>query len=97
MDIKDTIKTMLDIDDDTKDKKIELMIDSHKQQIKNYLYRDDFPDELDHIVAEIIVEKTLHNKRVTNSGDISFEYTVSESTLEKYENQLQRFRKVRAL
>ncbi len=91
------IKSLLDIEDTSKDAKLNILINRTKQAVMNYCNRDDFPKELESIVVDYIVDESLNQTKVANQGSVSFKYQVSEADLRKYEDQLARFRKVRVV
>lgn len=93
----ETIKALLHISDESKDTIINHYISLYQQQIMNYCNLNEFPQELESLVIEIIVEKSTNQTRVASRGDVSFQHNVSEVTLDKYDSQLSTFRKVRVV
>ncbi len=102
IEIKKIIKLRLDIDDDSKDEIIDYYIESAKQRIMNECWRDDFPEQLNHVVIEMVVGK-MSNEAVPGitsikRGDTSMSYDSSDAfhrTLERYSDELGYYRKVR--
>lgn len=92
-----TIKSLLNINDEMKDVVIHHYIVSYKQQIMNYCNLTTFPMELESLVVEIIVEKSRNETKVASRGDISFQHSVSEISLDKYDSQLSNFKRVRVV
>lgn len=93
----ETIKSLLDINDTSKDTVINHYIALYKQQIMNYCNLTEFPVELESLVTEIIVEKSTNQTKVASRGGVSFQHNVSEVTLDKYDSQLSNFKMVRVI
>lgn len=93
----ETIKSILNINDNSKESLINHYINLYKQQIMNYCNLTTFPVELESLVIEIIVEKSRNETKVAGRGDVSFQHNVSEVTLDKYDSQLSNFKRVKVV
>lgn len=90
------IKSLLNINDTSKDAKLNVLIKHTKVAIQNECNRDDFPVELENVVVDFIVAKA-NETQVASRGSVSFSHQMTKADLANYEEQLSRFRLVRVL
>lgn len=91
------IKSLLDIQDNSKDAKLNVLIKNTKAAIQNECNRDDFPTDLENVVVDFIVDRALNETKVASRGSVSFSHQVTRADLSNYEEQLSRFRQVRVI
>ncbi len=65
--ILETVKTLLGIETDEQDAVLQIMIEDAKAAVRDYCCRKDYPEQLDHVVRELVVNAFNSN----NEGNVT--------------------------
>lgn len=86
--MRETIKTILGLDNGSKNSLIDILIEINTNKVVSYLEVDELPDTLKFVVIELTVERfnRLGSEGVTSESieGISYNYEPTEKELERY-------------
>lgn len=96
------VKTLLGITTEDQDAVLQLMIDDAKAAVRDYCHRKDCPEQLDHVVRELVIdaytESTEGRIESVRSGDTQISYCstiTGNSFTERQRSVMNRYRKIR--
>lgn len=65
--ILETVKTLLGIETDEQDAVLQIMIEDAKAAVRDYCCRKDYPEQLEHVIRELVVNAFNSN----NEGNVT--------------------------
>lgn len=101
MDLLESIKILLEIEDDSRDGILKIMIEDSKRAILDYCILKEYKNEFDTVVRELVINsfKSSENEGVASitRGNTSISYASidSSSFSEKIKAMLHRYKKIK--
>jgi len=93
------VKTLLGIETDDQDAVLQIMIDDAKAAVRDYCCRKDYPEQLDHVVRELVVNAFNSNNEgnVTSvkRGDTHAEPITGEVFTDRQRSVMNRYKVIR--